>query len=117
MIENLNPGNDHAWLCAGDFNDILYKEEKRGGRPVYQWQCQPFADMIQNCELMDLGKWREMFPNALLFHKATLESDHKLLHLSLEPVKHKPEKTIQPKPFGLRKELIEWNHNVLATWR
>ncbi|KAF9614885.1 hypothetical protein IFM89_020982 [Coptis chinensis] len=55
MLESLNPGNNQAWLCAGDFNDILYRGEKRGGRLVYQWQCQPFADMIQNCAFMDLG--------------------------------------------------------------
>ncbi|KAF9622365.1 hypothetical protein IFM89_031168, partial [Coptis chinensis] len=131
MMETLNPGNDHAWLCAGDFNDILYREEKRGGRPVYQWQCQPFADMIQNCELMDLefvgstftwtnnqcfrtrvskrldralcsSKWRETFESR------TGETETEKDHLGLKLC------GLEMLDARMWKELIEWNHKCFG---
>ncbi|KAF7822605.1 ribonuclease H [Senna tora] len=41
------------WLMMGDFNDILYPSEVNGGS-FYQGRANKFADMMNNCDLMDL---------------------------------------------------------------
>jgi hypothetical protein len=39
----------------GDFNEILYNSEKKGGRPRSQRQLQAFHDVLSECELNDMG--------------------------------------------------------------
>lgn len=57
------------WLIAGDFNDITYDYEKRGGAPVSQNRCNKFKNMIEKCGLLDLGAigskytWRDPIYN------------------------------------------------------
>ncbi|XP_061348216.1 uncharacterized protein LOC133293642 [Gastrolobium bilobum] len=43
------------WLVAGDFNEILSAEEKKGRAPVDFGRCSDFADVLDDCNLMDLG--------------------------------------------------------------
>lgn len=44
-----------TWLCAGDFNEILYNHEKRGGPARAQNQMDNFRMALDDCELRDLG--------------------------------------------------------------
>lgn len=39
----------------GDFNDILYPEEKRGGLQRSRGSCGRFQTLLNNCGLLDLG--------------------------------------------------------------
>jgi hypothetical protein len=43
------------WLLAGDFNDIMCAEEKRGGVAASTRKCNIFKDRIDVCKLMDIG--------------------------------------------------------------
>lgn len=43
------------WLLARDFNQALNQEDKRGGRPVTYLQSQSLWEVIEDCNLMDLG--------------------------------------------------------------
>ena len=43
------------WLCAGDFNEILFEFEKEGGAPKPQSQMDKFRETLEDCGLHDLG--------------------------------------------------------------
>ncbi|XP_059436514.1 uncharacterized protein LOC132169501 [Corylus avellana] len=43
------------WLCAGDFNEILEDSEKWGGRRKALRQMQDFQQVVEQCNLQDLG--------------------------------------------------------------
>ncbi|MCH83403.1 hypothetical protein A2U01_0004223, partial [Trifolium medium] len=43
------------WMLAGDFNDIAWENEKRGGAPISSRKCARFRDRMDACRLMDLG--------------------------------------------------------------
>lgn len=47
--------NREAWLVAGDFNDIAFPCEKKGGAPANLRKCNNFLDRINACELIDIG--------------------------------------------------------------
>ena len=42
------------WLCAGDFNEILFSHEKEGGRPRSQGCMDRFREAMEHCQLHDL---------------------------------------------------------------
>lgn len=46
---------DRSWLVAGDFNDIVDANEKKGGGNVSAHRCSVFRDNIEACNLSDLG--------------------------------------------------------------
>ena len=43
------------WLCFGDFNEILSKEEKLGGAPRPQQQMDSFRNVVDKCDFKDMG--------------------------------------------------------------
>lgn len=49
------------WLCAGDFNEILFQHEKEGGCVRPQAQIDRFREAIEFCELQDLGFEGDVF--------------------------------------------------------
>ncbi|KAL9680696.1 hypothetical protein QQ045_012475 [Rhodiola kirilowii] len=49
-LQNLD---DRPWVVFGDFNEVLYSYEIRGGRE--NWQMQNFRDALERCGLFDLG--------------------------------------------------------------
>ncbi|KAK9706815.1 hypothetical protein RND81_07G153400 [Saponaria officinalis] len=51
--------NDHC-LCIGDFNEILYSNEMKGGTRA-QWQMNNFRDAIDECGLRDMSYEGYMF--------------------------------------------------------
>ena len=53
--------NHMAWLCAGDFNEILYSYEKEGGAPRSQGCMDRFRGVLEVCELQDLGFTGDVF--------------------------------------------------------
>lgn len=51
----LKPINDKAWICFGDFNEVLHQHEKQGAalRPYHQME--KFKEIVESCGLIDLG--------------------------------------------------------------
>jgi len=60
MLKRLSTPSDGPWMCAGDFNEILYNHEKEGGRSCPQSYMDQFREALEACELQDLGFF-EMF--------------------------------------------------------
>ena len=54
-LRNLNYHLDVSWLCAGDFNELIRRDEKKGGATRSHGQMQLFKDGIDECGFMDLG--------------------------------------------------------------
>ncbi|KAF9604136.1 hypothetical protein IFM89_002811 [Coptis chinensis] len=55
VLAMFKPTNDESWLLIGDFNEITCQEEKCGGKHFNYSKVRPFLDMIDDCELLDLG--------------------------------------------------------------
>lgn len=93
------------WVCFGDFNEIMWSTEKRGGNPRHSFYMEMFRDVIARCKLTDLGfmgakftwsngrqgdanimkrldrvlattGWYEKFPNRRVRHLPQYKSDH-----------------------------------------
>jgi hypothetical protein len=54
-LKNIAQHMIDPWLLAGDFNDIMCAEEKRGGVAASTRKCNIFKDRIDVCKLMDIG--------------------------------------------------------------
>lgn len=55
LMRILNQQLKLPWLCAGDFNEILYAHEKKGGPPRNQKHMENFRMTLLDCGLRDLG--------------------------------------------------------------
>lgn len=44
-----------AWLCIGDFNEILLMTEKRCGNDKAKWQMTNFRNTIDACGFQDIA--------------------------------------------------------------
>ncbi|XP_074278437.1 uncharacterized protein LOC141602026 [Silene latifolia] len=54
FLKRLAEENHSSWLCIGDFNEILYATEMRGGSRA-QWQMNNFWEVVDVCGLCDLS--------------------------------------------------------------
>lgn len=88
------------WCVAGDFNQVLYDHEKKGGAPPNSAGCAAFAHYINVCHFVDLGykgqpftwkkgelkehldrvlcnlEWQSLFPNCSVTHLPLVGSHH-----------------------------------------
>lgn len=93
------------WMLVGDFNQIMFESEKKGGRPANQNQIEQLNEVVNRCELYDLGftspkftwsnlrqgkenvqerldraicnyRWMRLFPNSHIWHLPRSRSDH-----------------------------------------
>ncbi|KAK9684877.1 hypothetical protein RND81_10G239200 [Saponaria officinalis] len=100
------------WLCIGDYNEVLYSTEMKGGERA-QWQMNNFRNATDTCGLMDVPyvgyeytfdngqaendnrqsridramvteSWWELFPYAKLHHLVREWSDHAPIKLVLD---------------------------------
>ncbi|KAA3468467.1 Exo_endo_phos domain-containing protein [Gossypium australe] len=55
LLKRLSSDCNCPWLVAGDFNEIMYSFEKRGGLPRDQKRTEVFRDTLEECRLMDVG--------------------------------------------------------------
>ncbi|XP_074290614.1 uncharacterized protein LOC141617329 [Silene latifolia] len=111
LLRVLARQTDLPWVCLGDYNEILFATEMKGGsRP--QWQMNNFRAAVDDCGLRDVpwegynfsfdngqageanrqsmidramctGEWLEMFPYAKLFYLEREWSDHAPIKLVL----------------------------------
>ena len=110
LMESLSHRSDLPWICMGDYNEIMHAKEKEGGGVRPNGQIRAFPEVINKCQLRDLGyvgsdytwsrrlgsqgwvrerldkalvstTWAESFPAVRLFHAATSISDRCILVL------------------------------------
>jgi len=55
LLNHLKSFNPVAWLCVGDFNEILEHSEKEGGALRREVQMDGFRNALDECQLGDLG--------------------------------------------------------------
>ena len=55
MLKFLKASSALPWLCIGDLNKVLHREEHMGVHEQSNTQIQAFRDTVDICELMDLG--------------------------------------------------------------
>ncbi|XP_042958196.1 uncharacterized protein LOC122293792 [Carya illinoinensis] len=54
LLQMLKPSSPIAWLCAGDFNEILHQKEKVGGASRPYRQIESFRMVVDSCGLNDI---------------------------------------------------------------
>ncbi|KAL0451850.1 UNVERIFIED_CONTAM: hypothetical protein Slati_1163100 [Sesamum latifolium] len=54
ILKTMSRQSDAPWMCAGDFNEILYQHEKMRP-PRLLWQITDFRQALEYCSLSDLG--------------------------------------------------------------
>jgi hypothetical protein len=137
MLKFIKASSPLPWLCIGDFNEVLLREEHMGVNERSNAQIQAFRDTVDICELMDLGymgtswtfekkvaggsycrvrldralasaSWSARFPLATLQHLTAAASDHSPILLRQVPME---ENTMQPRLF--RYETMWESHQEL----
>ena len=61
LICGLHRHESLPWLYGGDFNEILKSHEKSGGRLRPYSQIEQFREVLDECNLLDLGFSRNKF--------------------------------------------------------
>uniref|UniRef100_A0A2N9ETE5 Reverse transcriptase domain-containing protein n=1 Tax=Fagus sylvatica TaxID=28930 RepID=A0A2N9ETE5_FAGSY len=91
LIRRLSQQSHIPWCCIGDFNEIALSSEMQGRRPRPEKQMKDFRERPAKYHLGSAGSWCGNIGLDTKFHGAQLEhlnvtnSDHKCLHLELEP--------------------------------
>jgi hypothetical protein len=55
MLKFIKSYSPLPWMLIGDFNEVLHREEHMGVNDRSNSQIKAFRDMVNTCELMDLG--------------------------------------------------------------
>ena len=55
FLNTLNQQYQLSWLCLGDFNEILSRDEKLGEAPRPQQQMDAFRNVVNRCGFKDMG--------------------------------------------------------------
>ncbi|XP_074301324.1 uncharacterized protein LOC141632703 [Silene latifolia] len=112
LLQILRQQSKVPWVCLGDFNEVLFLNEMKGGTRA-QWQMNNFQEAVDECGLSDVKfegyaftwdngqageanrqsridramatcEWKEKFPYARLIHLGREWSDHSLIKLLLD---------------------------------
>lgn len=113
-IRSIHQQSKNKWLVGGDFNEVMFQDEKWGGKRKAKNLLLDFCSMVNDCELTDRGymgpkytwcnnrkgeaciserierclasiDWHVQFPNAVVRHGIAAYSDHLLLWVELKP--------------------------------
>ena len=55
LMKRLGDSSSLPWLCGGDMNEILFDHEKKGGGDRASYLLQNFREVIEYCNLADMG--------------------------------------------------------------
>lgn len=116
LLSMLCSHSSPPWICAGDFNEIMWDVEKKGGLAKKFSAMQRFRDALDQCNLQDLGfsgypftwsngrpnecnvqerldrfcateEWRLLFPFHKVEHVSRFGSDHHAIMLTFSVFK------------------------------
>ena len=118
LLRDLHCCSPLPWLCAGDFNEILWSHEKIGLSPRREALMLAFRNVVDECGLMDLGfvgdkftwkgkrarslvlerldralasnSWFALNPGTKVRHLNSFSSDHKVIVIKLEGISPQP---------------------------
>ncbi|WVZ64412.1 hypothetical protein U9M48_013925 [Paspalum notatum var. saurae] len=136
-MKQMRSDRDLPWVCIGDFNEILRREEQLGPNNREEYLMEGFREAVDVCQLCDIGysgldwtfekkvaggyfvrvrldrvlasaKWCACFPFAVVRHLTAVKSDHCPILLSCEPEKIRGASRGLGRPF--RYELM-WETN------
>jgi hypothetical protein len=136
MLKFIKASSPLPWLCIGNFNEVLLREEHVGVNERSNTQIQVFRETVDVCGLMDLGytgtawtfekkltggtycrvrldrglatlSWAERFPLATVNHLNATASDHSAILL-----RHVPGEVIPPVQRLFRYEAMWETHQV-----
>ena len=123
-LENLASIICLPWVLLGDFNDMIFKDEKMDGLPLNKTRIAAFKNYMDKCGLMDLSfqgprftwtnkspawngliqeqldrglgnaEWKLLFPMVEIHHLPRVKSDHCPIMLLTDLCERK-----SPKPF------------------
>jgi exonuclease III len=55
LLRRLRRSDDDAWICCGDFNEVLFYDEHYGSCDRSEAQMELFQNCLQDCNLVDMG--------------------------------------------------------------
>ena len=55
FLSRLSTRSDLPWVCMGDYNELMFTSENEGGNARPEDQMKQFRDVINRCNLRDLG--------------------------------------------------------------
>ncbi|KAK3222272.1 hypothetical protein Dsin_009297 [Dipteronia sinensis] len=115
LLRRLHGLSDLPWLCTGDFNEIICDSEKASGIQRSRAQMEAFREVINDCDLDDLGysgpaftwcnkrgdgemvqerldrglcnyQWKEIFKDTTVSHLEFWKSDHRPILIDINPM-------------------------------
>jgi len=121
LLSYLHKVSMQPWLCVGDFNEVMDNSEKVGGNPRIEQYLGRFWNVVQECNLGDLGfiglkytwsnkrergmfvkerldgglaspEWGALFPNVVIEVEASTCSDYHPLRIRLNQLFHPAQK-------------------------
>ena len=125
-LQNLAMNISLPWILIGDFNDMIFEEEKLGGLPVNRTRIVAFRNCLDKCGLIDLGfhgprfmwtnkspvwlsttkerldrglgnaEWTLHFLSTKIHHFPRVKSNHYCIMLNTDPLELEPK---PPKSF------------------
>ncbi|XP_074304103.1 uncharacterized protein LOC141638656 [Silene latifolia] len=86
LMKDIKSLSSLPWVMIGDFNQILFEHEKKGGAPREQALMDEFREAVDECELLDVGF--SDVPTITLHHLEFDKSDHMPIKLAMfSPIK------------------------------
>ncbi|KAA3481457.1 reverse transcriptase [Gossypium australe] len=55
LLRTLGREQRYLWLVSGNFNEIMYSFEKSGGQPREERKMAAFREVLDECQLLDMG--------------------------------------------------------------
>jgi hypothetical protein len=137
IMKQMRSDSDLAWVCLGDFNEMLRKEEQLGPNAMEEYLINGFREAVDVCQLCDIGyigldwtfekkvdggqfvrvrldrvlasaSWSSCFPLAAVRHLTAVKSDRCPILLSCVPDERSDQIRSKGKPFRYE---IMWETN------
>lgn len=115
LLDRIKRNNTEPWCCMGNFNEIMWSKEKKGGRERSYQAMLSFRDAVSRCDLYDIGyighhftwssgrsgsdniqarldrafansAWNQLYPSRCINHLGRYKPDHSPLLLDFDTI-------------------------------